>query len=80
MIMNNGAALKQVSHESDLLNIKHYIPNEADIGRRVLCLYRVSTDKQVTYNENNEADIPMQRRECRRFLEQQGWVSGIRGT
>ena len=36
--------------------------------------YRVSTDKQVTYNENHEADIPMQRRECRRFWEQQGWV------
>ena len=59
---------------SELVNIKSYIPNEDDIGRRVLCLYRVSTDKQVTYNENNEADIPMQRRECRRFLNQQGWV------
>jgi DNA invertase Pin-like site-specific DNA recombinase len=71
---NNNTAIKQTSHDSDLLNIKRYIPNEADIGRRVLCLYRVSTDKQVTYNENNEADIPMQRRECRRFLEHQGWV------
>ena len=67
-------ALKQAPLDSELMNIKNYVPNEADIGRRVLCLYRVSTDKQVTYNEKNEADIPMQRRECRRFLEQQGWV------
>ncbi|MCL2837606.1 MAG: recombinase family protein [Oscillospiraceae bacterium] len=59
---------------NDLVNIKNYIPNDSDIGKRVLNLYRVSTDRQVTYNENNEADIPMQRRECRRFLEQQGWV------
>ena len=73
--MNYGnLALKTETQNSDLMNIKDYIPNNADKGRRVLCLYRVSTNKQVTYNENNEADIPMQRRECRRFLEQQGWV------
>jgi len=73
--MNIGnTALKQIPLDSDLMNIKHYIPNEADIGRRVLCLYRVSTDKQVTYNEREEADIPMQRHTGRRFLEQQGWV------
>lgn len=60
--------------DSELANIRNYTPCEGDIGRRVLCLYRVSTDKQVTYNERNEADIPMQRRECRRFLEQKGWV------
>ena len=65
---------KQIPLDRDLISIKQYIPNEADIGRRVLCLYRVSTDKQVTYNENNQADIPMQRRECRRFIEQQGWI------
>ena len=70
--MNYGnLALKQ---DNDLINIKTYIPNESDIGRRVLCLYRVSTDKQVTYDEHNEADIPMQRQTGRRFLEQQGWV------
>ena len=75
MIMNNNnTILKPIPVDSELMNIKNYILNEADIGRRVLCLYRVSSDKQVTYNENNEADIPMQRRECRRFLEQQGWV------
>jgi DNA invertase Pin-like site-specific DNA recombinase len=56
------------------MNIKNYIQSEADIGRRVLCLYRVSTDKQVTYNEREEADIPMQRQTGRRFLDQQGWV------
>ena len=73
--MNIGnTAIKQVAHDSDLVNIKNYIPNEADIGRRVLCLYRVSTDKQVTYNEREEADIPLQRQTGRRFLEQQGWV------
>jgi len=64
----------QVLQDSELANIKNYIPNEADIGRRVLCLYRVSDDKQVTYDEQNQADIPMQRRECRRYLEQQGWI------
>ncbi|MEM5769520.1 MAG: recombinase family protein, partial [Bacillota bacterium] len=60
--------------DSELVNIRNYTPCERDIDKRVLCLYRVSTDKQVTYNERNEADIPMQRRECRRFLEQKGWV------
>jgi site-specific DNA recombinase len=60
--------------DSELTSIRNYTPCEGHIGKRVLCLYRVSTDKQVTYNERNEADIPMQRRECRRFLEQQGWV------
>ena len=28
---------------------------------RVYCLYRVSTNKQVDYDEQNTADIPMQR-------------------
>ena len=41
---------------------------------RVYCLYRVSTEKQVDYNDKNQADIPMQRRECHRFAERQGWV------
>ena len=73
LIVNN-TIIKELQKDNDLANIKNYTQNEADIGRRVLCLYRVSTDKQVSYNENNEADIPMQRRECRRFIEQQGWV------
>ena len=42
-------------------------------GRRVQCLYRVSTDQQVTYSANKEADIPMQRKACHRFAEQMGW-------
>ena len=29
---------------------------------RVYCLYRVSTDKQVDYNDKSQADIPMQRK------------------
>ena len=41
---------------------------------RVDCLYRVSTDKQVDYNDKSQADIPMQRRECHRFCEKMGWT------
>lgn len=41
---------------------------------RVCCLYRVSTDKQVDYNNNHEADIPMQRKACHRFAEQMKWT------
>lgn len=40
---------------------------------RVCCLYRVSTEKQVDYDNNHEADIPMQRKACHRFAEQMGW-------
>ena len=40
---------------------------------RVCCLYRVSTDKQVDYKDDHEADIPMQRKACRKFAEQMGW-------
>ena len=69
-----NTALKPTPLDSELVNIKNYIPDEADIGRRVLCLYRVSTDQQVTYDEREEADIPMQRQVGRRFLEQKGWV------
>ncbi len=41
---------------------------------RVCCLYRVSTDKQVDYDNNNEADIPMQRKACHRFADKMGWT------
>lgn len=41
---------------------------------RVYCLYRVSTEKQVDYNEKSEADIPMQRRECHKFADHMGWT------
>lgn len=41
---------------------------------RVYCLYRVSTDKQVDYNDKSQADIPMQRKECHRFAEKMGWT------
>ncbi|MDO5548459.1 MAG: recombinase family protein [Eubacteriales bacterium] len=40
---------------------------------RVCCLYRVSTNKQVDYNANHEADIPMQRKACHDFAERMGW-------
>lgn len=39
---------------------------------RVFCLYRVSTDKQVDYNDRNQADIPMQRKACHRFAAEKG--------
>ena len=37
--------------------------------KRVICLYRVSTKGQV-----DKDDIPMQRIECRKFIEAQGWT------
>lgn len=40
---------------------------------RVYCLYRVSTNKQVDYDEKNTADIPMQRKACREFADKMGW-------
>lgn len=42
-------------------------------NNRVYCLYRVSTDKQVDFNAEHEADIPMQRRACHAFAETHGW-------
>lgn len=41
--------------------------------KRVYCLYRVSTNKQVDYDEQNTADIPMQRKSCREFADKMGW-------
>lgn len=43
-------------------------------GKRVLCLYRVSTTKQLYLTENKEADIPMQRVRCRKFAREMGWT------
>ena len=45
-----------------------------EMNNRVCCLYRVSTDKQVDFNSNHEADLPMQRKDrsksifCDKFL------------
>lgn len=44
------------------------------MAERVCCLYRVSTDKQVDYDSDNQADIPMQRKACRDFADRMGWV------
>ena len=41
--------------------------------KRVCCLYRVSTGKQVDYNADHEADIPMQRKACHKFADSMGW-------
>ena len=48
--------------------------NVLSIQNRVCCLYRVSTTKQVDHDENNQADIPMQRKACREFAERMGWT------
>ena len=45
----------------------------ADRIKRVQCLYRVSTEQQVTYNDKKQADIPMQRMACRKFAAEHGW-------
>ena len=38
------------------------------MGKRVCCLYRVSTLKQV-----EKDDIPMQKQRCHAFADQMGW-------
>lgn len=44
------------------------------MAERVYCLYRVSTTKQVDHDDQNQADIPMQRKACREFAERMGWT------
>lgn len=44
------------------------------MAERVYCLYRVSTTKQVEHDEQNQADIPMQRKACHEFADRQGWT------
>lgn len=41
---------------------------------RVACLYRVSTTKQVDHDEQNQADIPVQRKACHDFCDRMGWT------
>lgn len=42
--------------------------------KRVYCLYRVSTKKQVDRNDEDENDIPMQKKACHEFADRQdGW-------
>lgn len=43
------------------------------MAEKVYCLYRVSTTKQVDLDDQKQADIPMQRKACRKFAEQMGW-------
>ena len=50
------------------------LPDFIEAGTRVLCLYRVSTAKQLYRDDNDEADIPMQRLRCREYAERQGWM------
>ena len=44
------------------------------MAERVQCLYRVSTARQVDHDEQNQADIPVQRKACREFAQRMGWV------
>ncbi len=44
------------------------------MNNRVCCLYRVSTDKQVDYDDKHQANIPMQKKECRKFAAEKGWT------
>lgn len=48
--------------------------NVLSIQNRVCCLYRVSSTKQVDHDDQNQADIPMQRKACREFAEKMGWT------
>lgn len=41
---------------------------------RVACLYRVSTAKQVDHDDQNQADIPVQRKACHEFCDRMGWT------
>lgn len=50
------------------------LPIYIEPGTRVLCLYRVSTTKQLYHDSNDEADIPMQRLRCREYAESRGWT------
>ena len=44
------------------------------MAERVQCLYRVSTTKQVDHDDQNPADIPVQRKACREFAKKMGWI------
>lgn len=44
------------------------------MAERVQCLYRVSTTKQVDHDDQNQADIPVQRKACREFAKKMGWI------
>ena len=48
--------------------------NVLSVQNRVCCLYRVSTTKQVDSNEQNQADIPVQRKACHEFIDKMGWT------
>lgn len=50
------------------------LPEFIEAGTRVLCLYRVSSNKQLYHTDKNEPDIPMQRIRCRQFCEEKGWT------
>lgn len=67
--MNETSSYIAPSHSMSLS-----MKSEPEIGKRVCCLYRVSTEKQVDRTALGEADIPMQRIECRQFAERMGWT------
>ena len=63
--LNNDLKIMQAINEE--------IHVDAEKTKRVQCLYRVSTEQQVTYNDKKQADIPMQRMACRKFAAEHGW-------
>ena len=71
--MSNSGIFPNYSFNPDT-GLRENFPDDIPTGSRVLCLYRVSTDKQLYYTEDHKADIPHQRRRCREFAERQGWV------
>lgn len=50
------------------------------MAERVDCLYRVSTTKQVDHDEQNQGDIPVQRKACREFAAKMGWIPVVSST
>ena len=63
-------------HQKNVVLFPHLLWKDGydRMKNRVYCLYRVSTDKQVDYDNKSQADIPMQRKACHRFAEEKGWT------
>lgn len=67
--MNTSTTIASTSFSPPAQALSHSIPS----GTRVLCLYRVSSDKQLYYDDQHNVDIPMQRIRCREYAASQGW-------
>ncbi len=68
--MNTPATITNTSFSTSI-----HVPSVSVLsGTRVLCLYRVSSDKQLYYDDQHNVDIPMQRIRCREYAASQGWT------